>query len=149
MVAHLGTVCARSFLQSLPQRIPVDQYSAISATLLRDPLVSPSSLTFPLSGQFVPASGPPPPFSPATLPLPALCCVKRPHAVASVSAAVLNSAGGVYYDAGQLTWHVEKLPEGSPVQLNTRSWRFLLPRLYLQYPNQVENGPFLVAAGQA
>ncbi|GAQ91078.1 lipopolysaccharide-binding protein [Klebsormidium nitens] len=130
-----GVAKLDKFLQTLPQRIPVDQFAAIDATLLRDPLVESASLSFPLSGQFVPTAGHPPPFTPAPLPFPALCGAERPHAVATVSAAVLNSAGAVYFAAGQLTWPVDELPAGSPVQLNTRSWRFLLPRLYLQYPD--------------
>ncbi|CAN6197879.1 unnamed protein product [Urochloa humidicola] len=46
---------------------------------------------------------------------------------------VFNSALDVYFKAGSMHWVVDKVPEQS--LLNTASWKFIIPRLYWNYPN--------------
>eukprot|EP01027_Heterolobosea_sp_BB2_P017975 GEZU01025392.1.p1 GENE.GEZU01025392.1~~GEZU01025392.1.p1 ORF type:complete len:489 (+),score=158.64 GEZU01025392.1:27-1493(+) len=50
---------------------------------------------------------------------------------------VANSAAYVYYTAGELAYLVtpSDVPPTSPFQLNTTSFRFLVPPLYQQFPN--------------
>lgn len=55
-----------------------------------------------------------------------------------VSDYTLNSAGYVYYKAGELVAVVNPpdVPSWSPVKLNTASFKALIPQLYALYPNE-------------
>ncbi|XP_024976997.1 putative BPI/LBP family protein At1g04970 isoform X2 [Cynara cardunculus var. scolymus] len=51
----------------------------------------------------------------------------------SVHENVLNSASVVYFNTNKMYWIIENLPEQK--LLNTAGWRFIIPKLYKEYPN--------------
>ncbi|GKB64412.1 putative BPI/LBP family protein [Tanacetum coccineum] len=51
----------------------------------------------------------------------------------SVHEDVLNSASLVYFNANKISWIVDNLPDQK--LLNTSGWRFIIPKLYKEFPN--------------
>eukprot|EP00897_Mesotaenium_endlicherianum_P005268 jgi/Mesen1/476/ME000101S10704 len=127
-----------TFLQNLPRQVVVDDVAAIDTTLVEDPIVSTDHLSFGPRGEFVRvgasarSSSHAPPFIPDGV----ACGETQKMVTIALSDFVVNSAAKVYYEAGTLEYEVDKLPETSIIKLNTGSWRFLVPQLYRQYPNQ-------------
>ncbi|WVZ81340.1 hypothetical protein U9M48_028729 [Paspalum notatum var. saurae] len=121
-----------SFLQSFPRTVNLDEVAALNMTFVNDPHYGNSSIEFDINGLITSAVA-------KTTNL-----QKHPHLSLSCGGAskmlllsldedVLNSALEVYFKAGSMHWVVDKVPDQS--LLNTASWKFIIPRLYWNYPN--------------
>ncbi|KAJ1259135.1 hypothetical protein BS78_10G130600 [Paspalum vaginatum] len=121
-----------SFLQGLPRTVNLDEVAALNMTFVNDPHYGNSSIEFDINGLITSAVA-------KTTNL-----QKHPHLSMSCGGAskmlllsldedVLNSALEVYFKAGSMHWVVDKVPDQS--LLNTASWKFIIPRLYWNYPN--------------
>ncbi|XP_006661365.2 putative BPI/LBP family protein At1g04970 [Oryza brachyantha] len=124
-----------SFLGSLPKKIDVDSVAAMNVTFVNDPLFKSSSVEFDIDGLFIPSG------KTALLRHRHFGSAKYVPPLGSSSKMlwisldedVFNSASALYFKAGLLQRMVDKIPE--QLLLNTATWRFLIPRLYQQYPN--------------
>ncbi|CAL5052624.1 unnamed protein product [Urochloa decumbens] len=121
-----------SFLQGLPRTVNLDDVAALNMTFVNDPQYGNSSIEFDINGLITSAVA-------KTTNL-----QKHPHLslscggvskmlLLSLDEDVFNSALDVYFKAGSMHWVVDKVPEQS--LLNTASWKFIIPRLYWNYPN--------------
>eukprot|EP00850_Spirogloea_muscicola_P023174 SM000334S12543 [mRNA] locus=s334:24154:27375:- [translate_table: standard] len=125
------------YLHDLPRKVPVDDTLAIDVTLVEDPIVKSKYMSFALRGEFLGLSSTSKfPFHPPSLPEGAFCGASERMLTITISGAVLNSATAAYYEEGSLDFLVTYLPDGSPFKMNTGSWMYVLPRLYLKYPNR-------------
>jgi len=122
-----------SFLQGLPRTVSLDDVAALNMTFVNDPHYGNSSIEFDINGLITSA------VAKTTNNL-----QKHPHLSLSCGGAskmlllsldedVFNSALDVYFKAGSMHWVVDKVPDQS--LLNTASWKFIIPRLYWNYPN--------------
>lgn len=121
-----------SFLQGLPRTVSMDNIAALNMTFVNGPHYGNSSIQFDINGLITSAVA-------KTTNL-----QKNPHRCLSCGGAskmlllsldedVFNSALEVYFKAGSMHWVVDKVPDQS--LLNTASWKFIIPRLYWNYPN--------------
>eukprot|EP00268_Persea_americana_P011042 TRINITY_DN14583_c2_g1_i4.p1 TRINITY_DN14583_c2_g1~~TRINITY_DN14583_c2_g1_i4.p1 ORF type:complete len:354 (+),score=52.29 TRINITY_DN14583_c2_g1_i4:540-1601(+) len=129
-----GIVKLDTFLQELPKEVPVDDIAALNVTFMNDPLLRNSSVGFEINGLFTTVP------KVATLNYhltnsqhSAFCKAPLKMLWISLDEAVLNSASETYFQAGIMTWTVDKVPEQS--LLNTAGWKYIVPQLYKKYPN--------------
>lgn len=130
-----GVENLNAFLLETPQQVQVDDTSELNFTVVSAPIVSPSSLSIGVKGQFV---------SPRSIELgspfiprlpPGLVCNGNTKMVTmALSESILKDGAAIYYSADFLNWLLEKLPDQT--FLNTSKWKFLIPQLYQQYPNK-------------
>ncbi|TVU11459.1 hypothetical protein EJB05_45045 [Eragrostis curvula] len=121
-----------SFLQGLPRSVNLDNIAALNMTFVNDPRYGNSSIEFDINGLFASAD------SKANIlqkhPQLSLSCGDASKMLLlSLDEDVFNSALEVYFKAGSMHWIVDKVPDQS--LLNTASWKFIIPRLYWNYPN--------------
>ncbi|KAJ7960842.1 Lipid binding protein BPI/LBP [Quillaja saponaria] len=121
-------------LQSLPKQIPIDETAALSVSFVKNPVLSNSSIEFEINGLFTArneilasryylrGSG-------ISIP----CSGSANMIKISVNENVFNSASLVYFNADYMQWIVDELP--NQTFLNTAKWKYIIPRLYKQYPN--------------
>ncbi|KAF8657512.1 hypothetical protein HU200_060075 [Digitaria exilis] len=121
-----------SFLQGLPRTVSLDNIAALNMTFVNDPHYGNSSIQFDINGLITKAVA-------KTTNLqkhPQLslsCGGASKMLLLSIDEDVFNSASEVYFKAGSMHWVVDKVPDQS--LLNTASWKFIIPRLYWNYPN--------------
>lgn len=141
-----GIVKLDSLLQSLPKEIPIRNIAALNVTFVGDPQFRESSLILSINGLISTKDAyAAPPYQHLEHLLASLehllttVSVKDPASMVTISLheKVLVSASSVYYDANKMHWIVDKVPEQS--LLNTAGWRFIIPQLYRQYPNDDMN----------
>ncbi|XP_059282132.1 putative BPI/LBP family protein At1g04970 [Lycium ferocissimum] len=138
-----GIVKLDSLLQSLPKEIPIRNLGALNATFVGDPQFRDSSLILSINGLISAKEAyAAPPYQHLFASLEHLLAsipLKDPASMVTISLheKVLVSASSVYYDANKMHWIVDKVPEQS--LLNTAGWRFIIPQLYRQYPNDDMN----------
>ncbi|XP_072977105.1 putative BPI/LBP family protein At1g04970 [Typha angustifolia] len=129
-----GTAKLDYLLQSLPKEIDVDNVVALNVTFVNDPLFGSSSVEFDINGLFTLSD----------IVSHSIYWHKYPYLLSSVGLAsrmlwisldeaVFNSASVAYFQAGLMHWIVDRVPDQS--LLNTASWKFIIPQLYRQYPN--------------
>lgn len=133
-----GVMKLDSLLQSLPSKIPVYDIAVLNVTFVDNPVLSNSSVEFEINGlvtskdavlasdynhkegkDFFSCGSP----------------SKMIHI--SIQEKVLNSASLVFFDADYMHWIVDKIPDQA--LLNTSGWRYIVPQLYKQYPNDDMN----------
>ncbi|KAF3331069.1 putative BPI/LBP family protein [Carex littledalei] len=124
-----------SLLQSLPKEVNLDDVAFMNVTFMKDPLFKSSSVDFYINGLFV---------SSERAHVNKACQVSAEDSVflsdaskmlwISLDEAVFNSASDVLFQAGLMNWVVNEVPE--QFFLNTKTWRFLIPKLYKKYPNE-------------
>lgn len=138
-----GIVKLDSLLQSLPKEIPIRNIATLNVTFVGDPQLRDSSLTLSINGLISAKEAyAAPPYQHLFVSLEHLLAsipLKDPASMVTISLheKVLMSASSVYYDANKMHWIVDKVPEQS--LLNTAGWRFIIPQLYRQYPNDDMN----------
>lgn len=121
-----------SLLQGLPRSVSLDNVSALNMTFVNDPQYGNSSIEFDINGLFSSVVA-----KTSNLQkhpqLSLSCGGASKMLLLSLDEAVFNSALEVYFKAGSMHWIVDKVPDQS--LLNTASWKFIIPRLYWNYPN--------------
>ncbi|KAL6909721.1 hypothetical protein ACP4OV_001380 [Aristida adscensionis] len=121
-----------SFLQGLPRSVNVDNVAALNMTFVNDPHYGNSSIEFDINGLITSAAAKT--NSLQNHPQLSLSCAGASKMLLlSLDEDVFNSALEVYFKAGSMHWIVDKVPDQS--LLNTASWKFIIPRLYWNYPN--------------
>ncbi|VAI73311.1 unnamed protein product [Triticum turgidum subsp. durum] len=121
-----------SLLQGLPRSVSLDNVTALNMTFVNDPLYGNSTIEFDINGLFASAV-----VKTSNLqkhPQLSLSCGGASNMLLlSLDEDVFNSALEVYFKAGSMHWVVDKVPDQS--LLNTAGWKFIIPRLYWNYPN--------------
>ncbi|OWM85855.1 hypothetical protein CDL15_Pgr012105 [Punica granatum] len=124
-----------SKLQDLPKEMPVGEAAALNVSFVKDPMLSESSIDLEIDGLFiasddrnidVPENYP-------RLSLSSPSCRAAEMIQISLHENVLKSASFVYFDAGYMNLIVDKIPDEK--LLNTAGWKYIVPQLYKQYPN--------------
>lgn len=121
-------------LQTLPVVEPIDDVSEINFALLEAPVFSSTYLDTAHKGEFFWIKNPTEcPFTPATTPQTSSASTMLSVWLTSYMA---DSAAFAYLQAGELTYTVypDQVPTGFPLQLNTKSFQFILPQLYAFCP---------------
>ncbi|KAM3189262.1 hypothetical protein ACQJBY_067899 [Aegilops geniculata] len=121
-----------SLLQGLPRSVSLDNVTALNMTFVNDPQYGNSSIEFDISGLFTSTVA-----KTSNLqkhPQLSLSCGGESNMLLlSLDEDVFNSALEAYFKAGSMHWVVDKVPDQS--LLNTAGWKFIIPRLYWNYPN--------------
>ncbi|KAG9159829.1 hypothetical protein Leryth_007830 [Lithospermum erythrorhizon] len=127
-----------SVLQSLPKEVAVTEIADVNVTFVNEPVLTNTSLGLEVDGLFslegsdvlsefrnlIPQASIPPKLAEKMVNI-------------AVEEKVLESAALVYYEADKLHWIIDEVPDKS--LLNTAGWRFIVPRLYKDYPNDDMN----------
>ncbi|KAJ9672233.1 hypothetical protein PVL29_025741 [Vitis rotundifolia] len=133
-----GIIKLDSLLQSVPKEIPVDHVAALNVTFVKDPVSSNSSIDFEINGLFTAKDGIPAPNNyHKKHRAPVSCTGPAKMIEISLDENVFNSATSVYFKADSMSWIVNKMPDQS--LLNTAGWKYIVPQLYNQYPDDGVN----------
>ncbi|KAJ4793866.1 lipid-binding serum glycoprotein family protein [Rhynchospora pubera] len=133
-----GSSKLNALLQKVPKSISLDHISSLNLTLVSNPIYSDTSIEFDINGLFNSSSRK----EEANNKWRNYNLNKRVHlssdckskmVVASIDELVFNSALQVYFQAGYMNLLVKRLPVQSI--LNTASWQYIVPQLYVMYPN--------------
>ncbi|KAK6229788.1 hypothetical protein SCA6_018739 [Theobroma cacao] len=136
-----GIIKLDSLLQSLPKQMQVNGVVALNVTFMDDPVLSNSSVKLEINGLFTGADG---------VSVSNNCYYYHKGSQTFLSSKgsakmveislhenVFDSAASVYFKANYMHWIVDKIPDQS--LMNTAGWRFIIPRLYEQYPDDDMN----------
>ncbi|BAT80656.1 hypothetical protein VIGAN_03025200 [Vigna angularis var. angularis] len=126
-------------LQSLPKTYPIDETAALNVSFVNNPELSDSAIELEINGLFI---GRNEILSPQGYHRGSDVSVSRANPspkmiTISLHENVFKSGSLVYFTADTLKWTVDELPDQN--LLNTAEWRFLIPQLYKQYPNDDMN----------
>jgi lipopolysaccharide-binding protein len=126
-------------LSTLPVTVPVNHQVEINYEMLQNPVFSSAQVTLYQLGEFysiVNSSECPAQYCP-TDSLPDEVSQEMVQMI--IGDYVANSAGYVFFERGDLKIdvHENQIPSWSPVQLNTSSWKYILPELTKVYPNNL------------
>ncbi|KAF3331323.1 BPI/LBP family protein [Carex littledalei] len=133
-----GSSKLNALLQKVPKSFSLDNISSLNLTLVSDPVYSDATIEFDINGLFNSLSTK----KKANNVLRNNNLRKEAHlssngeskmVVVSIDEEVFNSALQVYFQAGFMNWLVNRVPVQS--LLNTASWQYIVPQLYLMYPN--------------
>lgn len=133
-----GIIKLDSKLQSLPKQIPVYGTAVLNVTFVDNPVLSDSSVKFEINGlvtakdAFVVSN-----YNHKRGMSSSSCSSPAKMIQISLQESVFNSLSSVYFDADYMHWIVDKMPDQSI--LNTAGWRYIVPQLYKQYPNDDMN----------
>lgn len=133
-----GIIKLDSVLQSLPKEVAITEIAVVNVTFVNEPVLTNTSLGLEVDGLFslkgsdalsefrngIPQASIPPKLA-------------EKMANIAVHENVLESALLVYYEADKMHWIIDEVPDKS--LLNTAGWRFIIPRLYKDYPNDDMN----------
>lgn len=122
-------------IETEPVVIKVDKWAQVNYALIQSPVYTNVSVATLHKGEFQALSNPTEaPFSPPPLP-PITDTTKMMYIW--LSEYVVNTAGLVYHETGFLAYNItpDMVPKDVPIQLNTSSFRDLIPALYSKYPN--------------
>lgn len=127
---------AEKELSTFPVKKQIDRYALINYSLVSSPVFNESYLDVFIKGEFQSATDPKEaPFSPVSLPADS---ESAKMAYVWLTDYVFNTAGLVYQDAGFLNETVtpSMLPPNFSYPLNTSTFKLIIPKLYLMYPNR-------------
>ncbi|KAI5056835.1 hypothetical protein GOP47_0028653, partial [Adiantum capillus-veneris] len=140
-----GVQNLNAFLLQTSQQVQVDDTAELNFTVVSEPIISPTSLSIGVKGQFV---------SPGSeglasrhipqLPPGLVCNGSTKMVTMALSESILKDGAAIYYNADFLNWLLDKLPDQT--FLNTSKWKYLIPQLYQQYPNKEITLQFKVSA---
>ena len=122
-------------IESEPVVVKVDKWAEVNYALIQSPVYTNDSMATLHKGEFEALSHPTEaPFSPPPLP-PITDTAKMMYIW--LSEYVVNTAGLVYHETGFLVYNItpDMVPKDVHIQLNTSSFRDLIPALYSKYPN--------------
>lgn len=123
-------------IESVPVIVKVDKWAEVNYALIQSPVYTNNSVATLHKGEFESLSHPTKaPFSPP--PLPPITDTLDKMMYIWLSEYVVNTAGLVYHETGFLSYNItpNQVPKDVPIQLNTSSFRSLIPALYSKYPN--------------
>lgn len=126
---------AEKELSTFPVIKRLDKYALINYSLVSSPIFNESYLDVFIKGEFQSVTAPKEaPFSPVSLPADS---ESAKMAYVWLTDYVVNTAGLVYQDAGFLNETVtpSMLPPNFSYPLNTSTFKLIIPKLYLMYPN--------------
>ncbi|KAJ0101162.1 hypothetical protein Patl1_04132 [Pistacia atlantica] len=127
-----------SLLQSLPKEIPVNDVAAFNVTFVSSPVLRSSSVELEIKGLFSASSDTAVPnYDHKRLQASIYCNTPAKMVGIAFHENVFSSAALVYFNANDMHWIVDKVPEES--LLNTAGWRYIVPKLYKLYPNDEMN----------
>lgn len=133
-----GTESFNSVLHSFPKEFPISNFAALNITLVGNPELSDSSLKLAIDGLFSAKEDIMGSKSHNSYLWDSLSCKNPPRMImTSVNEHVLESAALIYFKADKLHWVVNKIPGES--LLNTAEWKYIIPQLYKQYPDDQIN----------
>nr|GEV55253.1 putative BPI/LBP family protein At1g04970 [Tanacetum cinerariifolium] len=124
-----------SVMQSLPKQVSFGDTATLNVTVTDGPIMSSTSLLIGIDGLFTQignevTSGH---YGNSLLSSSSVCNNPMKMVAISVHEDVLNSASLVYFNANKISWIVDNLPDQK--LLNTSGWRFIIPKLYKEFPN--------------
>ncbi|XP_062168532.1 putative BPI/LBP family protein At1g04970 isoform X3 [Alnus glutinosa] len=133
-----GIIKLDSLLQSLPKEFPVYGTAVLNVTFVDNPVLSNSSIEFDINGlvtakDAVLVSN----YNHKGWEDTFFCSGPAKMIQISLQQDVFNSVSLVYFDADYMHWIVDKIPDQS--LLNTAGWRYIVPQLYKQYPDDDMN----------
>ncbi|XVE50745.1 hypothetical protein DITRI_Ditri01bG0187900 [Diplodiscus trichospermus] len=123
-----------SLLQSLPKQMQFNDVVALNVTFMDDPVLSNSSIKLEINGLFTAPDG----VSVSSYNLEGsqsfISCQGSAKMVEiSLHEKVFESAASVYFNGNYMQWTFDKIPD-EPL-MNTAGWRYIIPQLYKQYPD--------------
>ena len=124
-------------IESAPVIVKVDKWAEVNYALIQSPVYTNTSVATLHKGEFESLSHPTEaPFSPPPLP-PITESDTSKMMYIWLTEYVVNTAGLVYHETGFLAYNItpDKVPKDIPIQLNTSSFRGLIPVLYSKYPD--------------
>ncbi|KAL4566886.1 hypothetical protein LXL04_031012 [Taraxacum kok-saghyz] len=123
-----------SVFQSFPKEINFGNISNLNVTITEGPTMTPTSLLIGINGLFTQIA-PKVTSSHYTNSLLSTgsCNDKEKMVRISVHENVINSASMAYFNTNKMYWIVDDLPDQKI--LNTAEWRFIIPKLYKEFPN--------------
>ncbi|XP_024976996.1 putative BPI/LBP family protein At1g04970 isoform X1 [Cynara cardunculus var. scolymus] len=129
-----GVMKLDSISESLPKEIAFGDVATLNITITEGPIMTNTSLLIGIDGLFTQigygiTSGR---YGNSLLST-GSCNNAEKMVGISVHENVLNSASVVYFNTNKMYWIIENLPEQK--LLNTAGWRFIIPKLYKEYPN--------------
>ncbi|KAK7320345.1 hypothetical protein VNO77_29745 [Canavalia gladiata] len=126
-------------LQSLPKTISLDETAVLNVSFVDNPVLSDSSIEFEINGlltgrnEVLVTQG----YHKGS-DISVSCGESSPKMIKfSLHENVFKSASLVYFTADNMQWIVDELPDQA--LLNTAEWKFLIPQLYKQYPDDDMN----------
>lgn len=130
-----GVQNLNSYLLRIPQQVPVDDTTELNFTIVSKPIISPTSVNIGVKGEFISLKAAEPFLNYVPALAPGLVCSGDMKMVTiALSESVFNDGAAIYYNADLLNWLVDKVPDQT--FLNTSKWKYLIPQLYQQYPNE-------------
>ncbi|MED6208280.1 hypothetical protein PIB30_043560 [Stylosanthes scabra] len=127
-----------SLLQSLPKTISIDQTAILNVSFVDNPVLSNSSIEVEINGLFIGTNKALVPRSSLAGLETSTSCEGSPKMIKiSIHEDVFKSASSVYFAADTMHWILDELPDQN--LLNTAEWRFIVPQLFKQYPNDDMN----------
>ncbi|MQM01979.1 hypothetical protein Taro_034739 [Colocasia esculenta] len=123
-----------SSLQNIPKEIRVDDIVSLNVSVVDDPRLGKSSIEFDIDGLFFARNQVLISSFLQNKSRPSISCNGSLKMLGmSFDEEVFTSASVVFFEAGQLHWVVDEVPDRH--LLNTAGWRFIIPQLYKKYPN--------------
>ncbi|CAH1428739.1 unnamed protein product [Lactuca virosa] len=126
-----------SAFQTFPKEISFGNITALNVTITEGPTMTTTSLLIGINGLFTQIDPKATLGGHYTNNLPSTgtgsCSNSEKMVGISVHENVLNSASTVYFNSKKMYWVVDNLPDQKI--LNTAEWRFIIPKLYKEYPN--------------
>ncbi|XP_071696000.1 putative BPI/LBP family protein At1g04970 [Rutidosis leptorrhynchoides] len=132
-----------SVIQSLPKQVSFGDIATLNVTITDGPIMSSNSLLIGIDGLFTQTNNELTSVRYGNSLLSTESCNSQDKMVAiSVNENVLNSASSVYFNTNKMHWIVDNLPDQK--LMNTAGWRFIIPKLYKEYPNDAMSLNFTV-----
>ncbi|KAI7744632.1 hypothetical protein M8C21_001241 [Ambrosia artemisiifolia] len=132
-----------SKFQSFSKEITFGDVATLNVTITDGPIISSDSVVIGIDGLFTQIDSEVTSGSYGKKLLSTSSCNSAENMVAiSVHENVLNSASVVYFNTHNMYWIVDNLPDQK--LMNTAGWRFIIPKLYKQFPNDEMNLNFTV-----
>ncbi|MFS7963647.1 putative lipid binding protein BPI/LBP [Helianthus anomalus] len=123
-----------SKFQSFPKEITFGDIAALNATITDGPIMSSTSILIGIDGLFTQIDSEVTSGSYGNNLLSKGSCNSPENMVAiSVHENVLNSASLAYFNTNKMYWIIDNLPDQK--LMNTAGWRFIIPKLYKEFPN--------------
>ncbi|KAI5351058.1 hypothetical protein L3X38_003949 [Prunus dulcis] len=130
-----GIMKLDSLLKSLPKQIALDDIAALNVTFVGNPVLSNSSIEFQINGLIM---APNDDFASSLYNKGSLDHVlfNAPAKMVEISLHenVFSSVSLVFFNENYMQWVINKTPDQS--LLNTAGWKYIVPQLYKQYPNE-------------
>ncbi|KAL3508435.1 hypothetical protein ACH5RR_027836 [Cinchona calisaya] len=121
-------------LQSLPKEVTMDNIFSFNISFVGDPKLSNFSLELELNGLFsLKDETAVTKLQHENVQVPISCNGPARMVGISVHEKVLESAATVYFETNKMHWIVDNIPDQN--LMNTAGWKFIVPQLYKQYPN--------------